>query len=131
MAVRHQSANDQRWSIELMHTDGTTHRSVPISFRAGAGTRNPWIRDDGAELIVASPDCPEQPKSRCLRGATFYRLDVVTGKATAIASIPSSTRNDDFMVSNDGKSLVYPREIETWLGFYDFDFSEVLKSVRP
>jgi len=82
-------------------------------------------------LIVASPDCPEQPKSRCLRGATFYRLDVVTGKATAIASIPSSTRNDDFMVSNDGKSLVYPREIETWLGFYDFDFSEVLKSVRP
>jgi len=35
------------------------------------------------------------------------------------------------MVSNDGKSLVYPREIETWLGFYDFDFSEVLKSVRP
>ena len=131
MAVRHQSANDQRWSIELMRTDGSTHRSVPMSFRAGAGTRNPWIRDDGAELIVASPDCPEQSKSRCLRGATFYRLDVVTGKATAIASIPSSTRNDDFMVSNDGKSLVYPREIETWLGFYDFDFSEVLKSVRP
>jgi Tol biopolymer transport system component len=128
MAVRRQSANDQSWSIEVMRPDGSAHRSVPLSFRVTSGARNPWIRDDGAELIVASADCAESASLRCRGGATFYRVDVATGKATAIASLPLSRQQlEDAMVSNDGRSLVYLRDIERRVDFYDFDFTELLR----
>lgn len=131
MAVRHQSASDQKWSIEIMHPDGSAHRTVPVSFRVQAGGRNPWIRSDGAELIVVSPDCAESSRGGCQGGVEFYRVDVASGRATVIKSLPRAIRTDPLMVSDDGRWLVYPREIETWIGFYDFDFSEILKSVRP
>jgi len=132
MAVRHQSAGDQRWSIELMHPDGSAHRSVPLPFRVSAGGRNPWIRDDGGELIVASPECPSSSDNACPDGATFYRVDVATGSATAIASIPHDLRDvSDVMVSNDGRSLVYLRVIERRVDVYDLDFTTLLTTVQP
>jgi Tol biopolymer transport system component len=132
MAIRQQSAPDQRWSIELMHPDGSDHRSVPLSFRVYGGGRNPWVRDDGAELIVASPDCAEGGGRLCVGRGTFYRVDVATGKATAIASVPPETRAiDNVMISSDGRSLVYARDVATRVDFYDFDFSALLAGTPP
>jgi hypothetical protein len=131
MAVRHQSASDQRWSIELMHPDGSAHRSVPLTFRTSGGGSNPWIRDDGSELIVATPDC-DGSSNRVCQGATFYRVDVATGKASAMASIPHGPDAlDDMMVSNDGRSFVYLREIEKRVDVYDLDLTPLLTTVQP
>ena len=97
-----------------------------------AGGRNPWIRDDGGELIVASPECPSSSDNACPDGATFYRVDVATGSATAIASIPHDPRAlIDVMVSNDGRSLVYLRDIERRIDVYDLDFTTLLTTVQP
>jgi hypothetical protein len=132
MAVRHQSASDHRWSIEVMHPDGSAHRTIPVSFRVSPGGRNPWIRDDGAELIVASPDCSEGSSLPCAAGFTFYRVDVATGNATMIASIAHAPGAlDDFMISTDGRSLVFVRDIEKVLDFYELDFTELLQGARP
>jgi Tol biopolymer transport system component len=138
MAVRHQSAKDQRWTIELMHPDGSSHRSVPLSFRVSSGGANPWISDDGSQLIVASPECVDG-STRCNQhaapnrgAAVFYRVDVATGNATAIAPVPGLTRGfEDMMISNDGRSLVYLREVATYVDFYEFDFSDLLKGGQP
>jgi len=132
MAIRRQSPTDQRWSIEVMHPDGSAHRSVPLSFAPVRGARNPWIRDDGGELIVGSADCTETLAHACPNAvSTLYRVDVATGKATAVAAVTNASRQlEDAMVSNDGRSLIYLRDVEKRVEFYEFDFSELLKSAR-
>ena len=138
MGVRHQSASDQRWSIEVMHPDGSAHRSVPLPFRTAPGGRNPWIRDDGAELIVASPDCAERRNNACPDSVTYYRVAVATGRTTPIASIALDWRaGDPVMISNDGRSLVYQRDVETRTEVHELDFTELFRgfgtrtAVRP
>jgi Tol biopolymer transport system component len=137
MGVRHQSASDQRWSIEMMHPDGSAHRSVPLPFRASHGGRNPWIRDDGAELIVASPDCAERPNNPCPDGVTFYRVEVASGRTTPVASIPSVRSPDPVLISDDGRSLAYLHDVETRTDVYEVDFTELFAAsgtrtaVRP
>ena len=132
MAVRHKSASDPSWSIELMHPDGSAHRSVQVPFRVSPGGRNPWIRDDGAELIVASPDCTPGASRPCAVGFTFYRVDVATGKATMMTSVAHTPgASDDFMISDDGRSLVYVREVEKGVDFYDLDFTGMLVDAKP
>jgi dipeptidyl aminopeptidase/acylaminoacyl peptidase len=129
MAVRRQSATDQRWSIEVMHPDGSAHRSVPVSFPVVRGGRNPWISDDGSQLIVASADCAENQGHLCPGAVTtVYRVDVATGKAIMVASLTNATGQlEDAMISNDGRSLVYLRDIEKRVEFYELDFSDLLK----
>ena len=129
MAVRKQSSSDQRWSIEVMRPDGSAHRSVPLSFATLPGGRNPWISDDGTQLIVASPECGENDSRPCANGnAKLYRVDVATGKATSIASVPSGAINgENGMISNDGRSVVFLREIEKRVDFYEIDFSSLLR----
>jgi Tol biopolymer transport system component len=130
---RHQSALDQRWSIEVMHPDGSARRSVPLSFPVLRGVRNPWVSHDGAQLLVASADC-EVTQSRACPGVviTIYRVDVATGKATAVASLSNvAFQLDDAMISNDGRTLAYVREVETRADVYALDFTELLKAVRP
>jgi Tol biopolymer transport system component len=128
-----QSAVDQRWSIDVMHPDGSAHRSVPLSFPVLRGVRNPWVSDDGGQLLVASADC-EVTQSRACPGVviTIYRVDVATGKATAVASLSNvAFQLDDAMISNDGRTLAYVREVETRADVYALDFAELLKAVRP
>ena len=129
MAVRRQSATDQRWSIEVMHPDGSAHRSVPLSFAVVRGARNPWISDDGNQLLVASADCAENQGRVCPGTVTtLYRVDVATGKTATVASLTNAAGQlEDAMISNDGRSLVYLRDIEKRVEFYELDFSELLK----
>ena len=129
MAVRRQSTTDQRWSIEVMHPDGSAHRSVPLSFAVVRGARNPWISDDGNQLVVASADCAESQGRVCPGTVTtVYRVDVATGKTTTIASLTNAAGQlEDAMISNDGRSLVYLRDIEKRVEFYELDFSELVK----
>jgi len=97
------------------------------------GVRNPWVSDDGAQLLVASADC-EVTQSRACPGVdiTIYRVDVATGKATAVASLSNyAFQLDDAMISNDGRTLAYVREVETRADVYALDFTELLKAVRP
>jgi Tol biopolymer transport system component len=133
MTVRPRSAGDQRFSIDVMHPDGSARRSVPLSFPVLRGVRNPWVSDDGAQLLVASADC-EVTQSRACPGVviTIYRVDVATGKATAVASLSNvAFQLDDAMISNDGRTLAYVREVETRVDVYALDFTELLKAVRP
>ena len=128
MAIRHKSASEQSWSIELMHSDGSSHRTVPLSFSVAHGALNPWISDDGETLTVASGGCTEMPSHACADALTLYRVVVATGKATAIASLPS-TRNPSMnaMISPDGRSLVIMDEIDSRVEFYEIDFTDALK----
>jgi len=129
LAIRRQSASDHRWSIELMHPDGSAHKSVSLSFPIMPGGTNPWIRDDGTELIVASGDCGNRG---CSGGITVYKVDVATGQSTALASIPqTNVFLNDMEIAADGRSMLYLRDIETRRGFYEFDFTALLKGAQP
>jgi len=128
-----QSVADQRWSIDVMHPDGSARRSVPFSFPVLRAVRNPWVSDDGAQVLVASADC-EVTQSHACPGAviTIYRVDVATGKATAVASLSKvGFQLDDAMISNDGRTLAYVGEGEIRADIYVLDYTELLKAVRP
>lgn len=130
MAVRHKSSTDQSWSIELMQSNGSAHRSVPLSFSVAPGPVNPWIADDGSTFIVASGGCVQMPSPTCADALTFYRVVVAMGKATAIASLPSTrnaSMNVNAMISPDGRSLVIMDEVESRVDFYEIDFTDALK----
>jgi hypothetical protein len=128
MTVRRRLPSDESWSIEVMHPDGSAHRSVPVHFQVAQGGLNPWISDDGTELIVASGGCVRMPKYFCRDSLTFYRVGVETGKATLVASFPSKTNPFlNAMISNDGRSLAILDDIETRVDFYELDFSQLLK----
>jgi Tol biopolymer transport system component len=127
MAVRHQSSTDQSWSIELMHTDGSAHRSVPVSFPVTSGAVNPWIAPDGAELIVASGGCPPNLSHTCPDTLVYYRVNVASGTSTVVASLPHAERPAYGMIANDGHSLAYLQSVEWQVDFYEFDFSDLLK----
>ena len=67
-------------------------------------------------------------RPKCTTGLTFYRVDVATGKATAIAATPGATRQDmNYRVSPDGRSLAYTVDLDPYVDFFEFDFSELLK----
>jgi Tol biopolymer transport system component len=126
MAVRHQV--DGKWSIELLKLDGSARKTIPAPFTVASGGENPWIRPDGAELIIASNDCGGKQPAACTAGRTFYRVDVATGKTTAIATTPKAPQQyTDYHVSADGRSLAYVVELQPYVDFLDFDFSEMLK----
>lgn len=126
MAVRHQVGG--KWSIDLMKLDGSAKKTVPVPFVIASGAQNPWIRPDGAELIIASNDCAGNQSAACTAGRTFYRVDVATGKTTKIATTPKAARQyNDYHVSADGRSLAYVVELQPYVDFFDFDFSEMLK----
>jgi Tol biopolymer transport system component len=127
MAVRRQSSTDQSWSIELMHSDGTAHRSVPVSFPVTSGAVNPWISDDGSELIVASGGCAPNLSHSCPDTLTYHRVNVATGNATLIASLPHTERPANGMIDNGGRWLAYLHDVESRVDFYEFDFSDLLK----
>jgi Tol biopolymer transport system component len=126
MAVRH--LVDGKWSIELMKLDGSAKKTIPVPFAVASGGLNPWIRPDGSELIIASNDCAGIQPAACTAGRTFYRVDVATGRATAVATTPKPARQvNDYHVSADGQSLVYIVDVQPYVDFFDFDFSEMLK----
>lgn len=127
MAVRHQSSTNQSWSIELMHTDGSAHRSVPVSFPVTSGAVNPWIAADGAELIVASGGCPPNLSHICPDTLIYYRVNVASGKSTVVASLPHAGRPANGIIANDGHFLAYLQSVEWRVDFYEFDFSDLLK----
>ena len=127
MAVRHLA--DGKWSIELMKLDGSAKKTLPVPFAVASGGQNPWIRPDGSELIIASNDCAGNQSAACTAGRTFYRVDVATGKTTAIATTPKAAQlYNDYHVSADGRWLAYIVELQPYVDFLDFDFSELLKT---
>ena len=122
-----------------MRPDGSARKTIPLSWRTAAGGSNPWISADGSQLIVASVDCPgttglEQRNAfSCPGNVTFYRVDVATGKATAVATAPKATRRGevyDAHVSPDGRYLAYVVDLDPYVDFYDFDLTELLKPPR-
>lgn len=127
MAIRRQFPTDRSWSIEVMHPDGWAHRSVPLAFSVASGGLNPWISDDGTQLVSASGGCVESQRHNWPDALTYYRVDVASGKATTIASLPHTTHPANGMITNDGRSLAYLHNVETRVDFYEFDFSELLK----
>ena len=127
MAVRHQSSTDQSWSIELMRTDGSQRRSVPVAFPVTSGGFNPWIANDGSEVIVASGGCAPNISHTCPDTLTWYRVNVATGKSAVAATLPHAERPANGMITNDGRSLAYVQGVEWRVDFYEFDFSNLLK----
>lgn len=145
MAIRHHSASDTQWSIEVMHADGSAHRSVSLSFPVAPGGQNPWISDDGGELVVAQSGCGSSTQA-CQGGLTFHRVKVATGSATVVAKLPRATLAGTPVcglirtnlacwvtptVSNDGRSLAYSNDIGFRSDFYEVDFSNVLRGAVP
>jgi Tol biopolymer transport system component len=120
MAVRRRTTDDSRHSVEVMKIDGTARKNIPVSFRLASGPTTPWILAGGTELVVASAESDSE-------GHSFYRVDVATGKATKLVTLPKSAPIADLRLSPDGKSLAYVLPQTPYVNFYEFDFTGILK----
>jgi len=129
MVVRRQSKTDRRWSIEVMHPDGLARHSAQLAFGPAPGLMNAWVSDDGSQVVIVSHDCPASNELRCSSDENaIYRVDIASGKSTPVAVVPRVQRPvAGPWVSPDSRTLVYTRDIEARVEFYEVDYSEVFK----
>jgi Tol biopolymer transport system component len=118
IAIRERNA-DGSWVVNLLSSDGAIKRRVALPAPPTPGG-NPWVSNDGAELVVTA--LPQ--------GGTeivVYRLNVATGAASKLATIPFSPRDRDRGVSPDGKSILYGDQLERRASIYEFDMSALVR----
>jgi hypothetical protein len=91
---------------------------------------NAWVSDDGSQVVIVSHDCPTSNELRCGTDENaIYRVDIATGKSTPVAVVPRVQRPiGGPWVSPDARTLVYARDIEARVEFYELDYSEVFKN---
>jgi Tol biopolymer transport system component len=127
IAVRDQVANG-RWSIHVLAADGPTRRTVSLPIPPLSGGDNPHVSDDGSQLIYVA-------QASGGRGPEVYRVDVASGAATRLRSLPASggvgpngPRQET--VSPDGQSILFTTALERRGTMMEIDISGLLRPRR-
>ena len=114
------STRERHWKEHGSRRDGGDSQRLSFGSKIAPGPENPWISADGSTLVIAvlTDD----------GGQALYRVDVASGKRTAITTLARTTRQAvDRAVSPDGRHVIYTEEVSPHVDFYGFDFSSILR----
>lgn len=119
VASRRLDASGRQHVIELVAADGSARRALNLPFRTAGGHPNPWISDDGKELIVGSQVTNTSE-------VVYYRVDVESGRPTRLFSTPRGFGLAS--LSPDRRSLATAVPLISRTTIYELDFSEMLRA---
>ena len=123
MAVRRRSADGTKWFIDLTKTDGSAKQTLAVPFALVPGSAT-LIQPGAREVIVSSAPSGKE-------GASFYRMEIPSGKATRLATLPQDATVLGMRMSHDGRSVMYTRDHTPYVNFYELDYGELLKTSAP
>jgi tricorn protease-like protein len=96
--------------------------------RAGCVVRCLAAGVENGHQLVALVIVSSAPSGK--EGASFYRVEIPSGKTTRLATLPQDAVLG-MRMSPDGRSVVYTREHTPYVNFYELDYGELLKTNAP
>jgi Tol biopolymer transport system component len=127
IAVRLRGENDQ-WDVHVLAADGSSQRAVPLPAPFLASPDNAYISDDGSEVLYIA-------EATSGSGPVVYRVDVATGEANAVLSLPEEAGMNlnppsHRSFSPDGEYVIFNTPGEERATLLEIDISELLGAGR-